>query len=519
MALPILSAAPAAPSGALVEIRKTLRGKPAANDPEVSRETPAPPAVEKISKSKVVDIKQVRQRMEQQRKEQQKIEKVPSNNSETARQSAHAANEKAIERSQSQSNPLIPLLSSMNGTLSSMNGTLKSILGVLRTQTELLSKILSKVDIGDSNDDTGGGIGLRKKTRREKARDRLRERRQRQRDRDHPPGRVRKAARTSLRTGKKGLLGLAGLFGLSQLLPEPAQDVIDVADTGVDVAEIARGAPKPVPGTPPGVQGNRLSGVLGTGGKVISKLAVPLAIGMSLYENKDELLETGAIDPIKQAKKMGSGFMNIINPQDTEDDVGGLHIMKRLGGVGDVLSGATGAILGGITTGGKAIYNGLTGRDASNPVSEAFNSIVPSDITDSIVDGIVGLLGGETNADREKKAKEVQAKVEKEIEEKKKIRLEAEKKAAEDKAKQEVEKKAAEDKAKQEVEKKAAEDKAKQEVEKKAAEDKAKQEVEKKTVAPTAPSVPPVVVDTTGKPVPVLAPRRGERNCGQNTES
>jgi hypothetical protein len=154
---------------------------------------------------------------------------------------------------------------------------------------------------------------------------------------------VRRAARAGLSAGKKGLLGLASVFGLSQLLPESAQDAIEVAGTGADVA---RGTPRPAPGAPPGAQGSRLSKMLGTGGKVLSKLAAPLTIGMALYENSEELLKTGKVDSLKQVQKMGGGLMDIINPQDTEGDVGGLHMMKRLGGVGDVLSGATGAVLG-----------------------------------------------------------------------------------------------------------------------------------------------------------------------------
>jgi hypothetical protein len=191
---------------------------------------------------------------------------------------------------------------------------------------------------------------------------------------------------------------------------------------------------------------------------------------MALYENSEELLKTGKVDPLKQVEKMGGGFMDIINPQDTEGDVGGLHLMKRLGGVGDVLSGATGAVLG-----------------AGTQVGAAIQEMIPADISDSIVDGIVGLFGGETNADREKKAKENQARIEKEFAEKKKIRLEAEKKAAEEKAKKEVE------------------DKTKQEAEKKAAEEKAKQEAEKKAPAPATAAVPgPVTVATitpTGTPI------------------
>lgn len=460
MALPILSASPAAPNRAMDEIRKKLGGEPAANDPQISRESPAPPAAEKTSKSKVVDIQQARQR-----REPQKIERVPSSPASNSRQAAQAANERAIERSQSQTNPLIPLLSSMNGTLTSMNGTLKSILVVLKTQSDILSKILAKTDIGDSGDDDGGGWGRnrREKSRRDRARDRHRERRQRQRDRAHPPGRVRRGVRAGMSAGKKGLLGLAGVLGLGDLLPEPVQDAIDVADTAGDIADVARGAPRPTPGipptpgTPPGAQGSRLSRVLGSGGKVLSKLAAPLAIGMSLYENSDELLKTGKVDPLKQVEKMGGGLMDIFNPQDTEGDEGGLHIMKRLGGAGDVLSGATGAVLG-----------------AGTQVGAAIQDMIPTDISDSIVDGIVGLFGGETNADRAKKQKELDDKQAKEMEERKKIR-EAEKKAVEEKAKKD-------------------------------AEDKAKQEAEKKV------EVPPVVVDAAGKPVPALVP-------GQTKES
>jgi hypothetical protein len=165
-----------------------------------------------------------------QRKQSQSIERVSSKGL-TSRQLADAANDKAIEKSQSQINPLIPLLHSMNHTVSSINGTLKSILFVLKKQAEVLSKVLAKTEIGDTGSDSGGDRKPREKTRRERARDRLRERRQRQRDRARPPGRLRRGLRSGVSASKKGILGLAGVLGLDQLLPDAAQDAIEIGST------------------------------------------------------------------------------------------------------------------------------------------------------------------------------------------------------------------------------------------------------------------------------------------------
>lgn len=231
MALPMLSELSGSPGKVMESIRQTIAGKPAANDSQASREPAKPPEVEKVSKSNVVDMQKFRQR-----KQSQSIERVSSKGM-TSNQMAEAANDKAIEKSQSQINPLIPLLHSMNHTVSSINGTLKSILFVLKKQAETLSKVLSKTNIGDSNDDDSGGNDEKEKkkpkekSRRERARDRLRERRQRQRDRARPPGRLRRGLRAGAAAGKKGILGLAGVLGLDQLLPDAAQDVIEAGST------------------------------------------------------------------------------------------------------------------------------------------------------------------------------------------------------------------------------------------------------------------------------------------------
>lgn len=68
---------------------------------------------------------------------------------------------------------------------------------------------------------------------------------------------------------------------------------------------------------------------------------------------------------------------------------------------------------------------------AGTQIGKVINNAIPDDLSDSIVDGIVGLFGGETNADRDKKQKELEEKQAKEWEERKKIR-ETEKKKLED---------------------------------------------------------------------------------------
>lgn len=56
---------------------------------------------------------------------------------------------------------------------------------------------------------------------------------------------------------------------------------------------------------------------------------------MSLYDNKEELLNTGKIDPVEQIKKAGTGLGQVLSLEDN------LFSMKRIDGLMDALSGAT----------------------------------------------------------------------------------------------------------------------------------------------------------------------------------
>lgn len=93
-------------------------------------------------------------------------------------------------------------------------------------------------------------------------------------------------------------------------------------------------------------------GRLGKAGRIFGRLFGGLAAGgLSLYENKEELWNTGAVDPLGQLETAASGLGKIFN---TKDD---LFSMNRLEGIGDVLSGATSAVLGAGTQVGKALYD------------------------------------------------------------------------------------------------------------------------------------------------------------------
>lgn len=122
---------------------------------------------------------------------------------------------------------------------------------------------------------------------------------------------------------------------------------------------------------------------------------------MTVAENWDELKNTGAVDPIKQGQKAIGGLAKVFDVERP------FFSLDRLEGAGEALSGVTGAVYGTGTQIGKFIADSI-----------------PTDFSDQIVDGIVGLFGGETNADREKKQKEIEEKQKKEWEERKKKREE-----------------------------------------------------------------------------------------------
>jgi hypothetical protein len=188
--------------------------------------------------------------------------------------------------------------------------------------------------------------------------------------------------------------------------PPKGNQVVETAlDTGSTVAMgggLATGAGEAAAGLAGGATAGaggvlgRFGNMLKVGGGIASKGAAPLAIAQSLYENKDELMETGKVDPTKQLMKAGGGLADMLSLNDN------LFSMKRLEGFGNLVSGTTGAALGVGTQAGSAV-----------------KSMIPDDVSDSIVDGIVGLFGGETNADRKAKADEVVKKQNEEMAKKK----------------------------------------------------------------------------------------------------
>ena len=178
-----------------------------------------------------------------------------------------------------------------------------------------------------------------------------------------------------------------------------------------------RPPPRPGPRPPPRPAG-------GGAGKFLKVAGGPIAaMALAAYANKEELMETGAVDPLKQAQKTGEGLGKLFS---LDDD---LLSMNRLQGGLDAMTGAAGTVLGGISTGGKAVYKGLTGQDASNPVSEAVNQALGPGFAHGAIDSIVGLFGGETDADRAEKAKKIEEEALKRIKEQK-IERERQAKAA-----------------------------------------------------------------------------------------
>ena len=106
------------------------------------------------------------------------------------------------------------------------------------------------------------------------------------------------------------------------------------------VKDWGKGAFELLKGTGGGKTGEVLSKMGQMGAKSMPFLKTTGRIGvqtlgpiLSLIENSDELLNTGAIDPVKQVEKMGSGLGKMFDVNSP------LFSMKRVEGLGDVLSG------------------------------------------------------------------------------------------------------------------------------------------------------------------------------------
>jgi len=82
---------------------------------------------------------------------------------------------------------------------------------------------------------------------------------------------------------------------------------------------------------------------------IASKAAVPLAVAQSLYENKDEFMETGAIEPYPQFQKALKGAEQFVSLKTTWGE--------RFFGLTDAISGMTGVLVGSLTEIGRETTN------------------------------------------------------------------------------------------------------------------------------------------------------------------
>lgn len=226
-----------------------------------------------------------------------------------------AANDKAIARSQGMMNPLIPLIENVNHTLVGIDKTLKSILSVLENKLGGLQSGMgdSGLGFGDiASSVVGGAVGAK----------------------------VLKKGAGIFKGGPKvppaaGVPKKPGLF--SKLFGPSGSSIADAAH-GVSGSSGAAGAAEAGAAAKGGGWFSKLGKFFGTGGKVLSKVAAPLTVAMTMAENMDELQKTGAVDPLNQVMKAGGGLGKVF---DTEKP---FFSMSRLEGAGEAVSGATGAV-------------------------------------------------------------------------------------------------------------------------------------------------------------------------------
>lgn len=226
-----------------------------------------------------------------------------------------AANDKAIARSQGMMNPLIPLIENVNHTLVGIDKTLKSILSVLENKLGGLQSGMgdSGLGFGDiASSVVGGAVGAK----------------------------VLKKGAGIFKGGPKvppaaGVPKKPGLF--SKLFGPSGSSIADAAH-GVSGSSGAAGAAEAGAAAKGGGWFSKLGKFFGIGGKVLSKVAAPLTVAMTMAENMDELQKTGAVDPLNQVMKAGGGLGKVF---DTEEP---FFSMSRLEGAGEAVSGATGAV-------------------------------------------------------------------------------------------------------------------------------------------------------------------------------
>lgn len=313
MSLPIISSTPKTNPGIFKSIKDRVLGqKPSTTDtdspaPSAPSENPKPEPFKKVTSS--TPPSNVR-----------RTGVLPSaanlsNTGNSNFQRNQAANDKAIARSQGMMNPLIPLIQNVNHTLVGIDKTLKSILSVLENKLGGLQSGMgdSGLGFGDIVSSVVGGAAGAK---------------------------VLKKGAGIFKGGPKvppaaGVPKKPGLF--SKLFGPSGASIADAAH-GVRGATGAAGAAEAGAAAKGGGWFSKLGKFFGTGSKVLSKAAAPLTVAMTMAENMDELQKTGAVDPLNQVMKAGSGLGKVF---DTDKP---LFSMSRLEGAGEAISGATGAV-------------------------------------------------------------------------------------------------------------------------------------------------------------------------------
>jgi hypothetical protein len=127
-------------------------------------------------------------------------------------EASKAANDAAIERSQSHINPMIPLLSKMSDSLNGIEKVLDKILDTLKRQSDLLANSgggLGLDDLGEGGGDGGNGDKNKKKKKRGSKRQRNRRARELRRQRAARRGGPTPRGRFG------GLIKIAGMLGLA----------------------------------------------------------------------------------------------------------------------------------------------------------------------------------------------------------------------------------------------------------------------------------------------------------------
>lgn len=320
------------------------------NDPNFSRQGRTDPAL-----ARVLDIQR---RAAQNAERNQRMERK-----RTAHRDAH---EQATEGM----NPMIPLIRSIDETTKGIRLCIESMEKTIIKVGKEIVDTLKETQIGG-----GGGLDVPDLSRNKRNRG------------------PRSRGSRMLRGGAYALAGGAAAYGLASMLGFDETESAAIGTAGGVAGGLAGyipgGSPSPIPpspvppGSPPGpipAQRGFFSRMMG----VANKAMVPLTVGSTLYENWDELNQTGKVNPLTQVQKAGSGLGKIFDINSP------LLSMSRLEGVGDTLSGTSGAVLG-----------------VGTQIGAAVKDMIPDSFSDSIIDGVVGLFGGKTNKDREVEMKKL----------------------------------------------------------------------------------------------------------------